>query len=139
MGVRLHSEHGVAPILQNCFLCGESKGIILAGASCQKLAKSAGYESYERMGSRGMCTDMEPCDKCKGYMTQGVIIIGVDESKTTDRKNPYRTGHFCVLKDEAIKRLVNPEILDKVLEMRVMYMPGEEMVAMGMCQAEETG
>lgn len=138
MGVRLHKEHGVAPILQNCFLCGESKGIILAGSSCNRLAQSAGYDSYERMGSRGMCTDMEPCDKCQDYMKQGIIVIGVDPEKTTDQKNPIRTGHFSVIREEAMMQILPPEVGERVKQARVLFMPGQEMVEMGMCpKAEE--
>jgi len=47
----------------------------------------------------------EPCVECKQYMSMGYLLIGVDESKTTDDKNPYRTGQIWVIKHEAAERI----------------------------------
>ena len=47
----------------------------------------------------------EPCDKCKELMTMGLLIIEVDAHKTTDEKNPWRTGHIFVLRKGAAERI----------------------------------
>jgi hypothetical protein len=47
----------------------------------------------------------KPCDECKKLMTMGYLLIGVDETKTTDNKNPYRTGQIWVIKHEAAARI----------------------------------
>ena len=46
----------------------------------------------------------EPCKSCKTMMSQGFLLIGVIEEKTTDRKNPYRSGHIWVVRlEQAVK------------------------------------
>lgn len=47
----------------------------------------------------------EPCAKCQELMSLGLLVIEVDEHKTTDDKNPYRTGHQFVLKKAAAERI----------------------------------
>lgn len=47
----------------------------------------------------------EPCEECKQHMKLGFLLIGVDESKTTDETNPYRTGQIWVLKHEAAEKI----------------------------------
>lgn len=64
-----------------------------------------------------MCLDKSPCDKCKGYMQQGIILIGVRDGEQGD--NPYRTGHFCVLKEEAVQRIFKD--CDGILKSRVAF------------------
>lgn len=133
MGLRLHPEHGVAPFLDNCFYCGESRGLVLAGMSCNKLAMAAGQkEGYSRWGNNAICSSKEPCDKCKGYMDQGIILIGVDEKKTTDMDNPYRTGRFAVVRDRVIEQAVtDPELSESILKARVAFMPDEVFEMLG--------
>lgn len=133
MGLRLHPEHGVAPFLDNCFYCGESRGLVLAGMSCNKLAMAAGQkEGYSGWGNNAICSSKEPCDKCKGYMDQGIILIGVDEKKTTDMDNPYRTGRFAVVRDRVIEQAVtDPELSESILKARVAFMPDEVFEMLG--------
>lgn len=139
MGLRLHPEHGVAPFLDNCFYCGESRGLILAGMSCDKLAMAAGQkEGYSRWGNNAICSSKEPCDKCKGYMEQGIILIGVDEKKTTDMENPWRTGRFAVITEDAVRRLFDPpELVEQVCEQRVCFMPDEVFEMLGIPENTE--
>lgn len=51
----------------------------------------------------GPVFDKTPCDECKGYMDQGIIIVTVRDGETS--QNPYRTGGFYVLKQEACERM----------------------------------
>lgn len=138
-GLRLHHEHGVAPFLTACFLCGESNGLVLAGMACNKIAQAAGQpEGYSRWGNKPICMDKEPCDKCKGYMKQGIILIGVDEKKTTDMDNPYRTGRFAVIKEEAVRRMLKPgELLEDICRKRVAFMPDEVFEMLGIPESTE--
>ena len=73
------------------------------------------------------CIDKEPCSKCKGYMERGIILISVDEEKSKgDMENPYRTGGWVVVKEEALKRMIQPqELLDQILKQRVAFLPDE--------------
>jgi hypothetical protein len=100
--IRLHPEFGVNPTIPQCYLCGEDKGeVALLGAA------------YKGQAPMHMCIDKEPCDNCKGYMKQGVIFVGVVDGANHD--NPARTGRYCVIKDEAVQRMLkdSKEVLQK--------------------------
>ena len=95
-----------------CFLCGEPKAVLLDRRLKNSLVRSAVY-------------DQEPCDKCKKHMKQGIILISADPD-SPDQKNPYRTGGFVVVKEEAIVRILGPgEFLDSVLKERVAFVPDD--------------
>jgi hypothetical protein len=82
------------------------------------------------------CFDHEPCDKCRGYMEQGIIIISVDPG--SDPKNPYRTGGFWVIKEEAVRRLFTEEkFLEKVLRHRMAFVETAACKAIGLPGAEK--
>jgi hypothetical protein len=68
----------------------EAKGILLDHRLKNSLPKLA-------------CYDKEPCDKCKEYMKQGIILISVRDGEGGD--NPYRTGGWTVIKEEAVRRM----------------------------------
>ena len=61
-----------------------------------------------------MITVRAGADECAGYMKQGVIVIVVKDGEKGD--NPYRTGGFFVIKEEAAKGMF-PSIGDS----RVMF------------------
>jgi hypothetical protein len=82
-------------------------------------------------------------------MEQGVILIGYDEAATDfealereriewyqDDRNKarefipdaHRSGHFAVVRDEFITRMITPEALaDQVLKVRWSFMPASIM------------
>ena len=146
MGIYVSERHGVNPSLEKCFLCGEAKGVVLFGKmTAYKREKMLGKEiakqaSYGDKGTedvaapREVVIDMEPCDKCKGYMKQGIILISVDEEKSKgDMKNPYRTGGWCVVKEEAIRRWLPPgKLLADIIEKRVAFLPDETWDMIGL-------
>jgi hypothetical protein len=118
MSLRLHPEFGVNPTILQCFLCGEDKNeLALLGASYKK-GKAPMH----------MCINKEPCDKCKGYMEQGVIFIGVPDGANHD--NPDRTGRFCVIKAEAVERMLKDS--KDVLKSRVAFIEESTWVALGL-------
>jgi len=85
---------------------------------------------------RGAVFDYEPCDKCKGYMKQGIILISVDEEKSrSDTKNPYRTGGWVVVAEDYIKRVVDSPMQEVLLEKRVGFVPDAAWEAMGLEEA----
>jgi len=120
MGIRISEKHGVNPSLSQCFVCMEAKGLVLLG-------KLPG----DKEAPRQMCIDKEPCDKCKAWMEQGVILISVKDGEEND--NPYRTGGWVVIKDEAIRRMVKPqELCDSIIARRMAFVPDEAWDAMGL-------
>lgn len=96
--MRLHKKYGLNPTMTTCFFCGEEKGeIALLGAKCKEEAPMH------------MCIDRVPCEKCKGYMEEGVIFISVRDGESSD--NPYRTGKFCAIKKEALRQMLSGDII----------------------------
>lgn len=77
----------------------------------------------------------EPCSQCKELMAQGLLVIEVDESKTTDDKNPYRTGHMFVLKKEAAARLFSEGLEQPYPSKGVVFFSQELIAQLGMHEA----
>jgi len=87
MSIRLSKEHGVAPALTFCRICGkEAQEIALLGASCNKVMKDLyqatdgqhgsedGYKEY----GHNRIPAQEPCDECLEYLNGGIIFISKD-------------------------------------------------------------
>ena len=111
--ITLSQKHGVNPSLEQCFVCGEAKAVILFG-------RLRGDEEAPRQ----VCLNKEPCDKCKEHMSKGVILISVKGD--SDPENPYRTGGWIVVKDDVINRMVkDPKQAEAILKARVCFIPDE--------------
>jgi len=111
VSIRLSEKHGVNPMLASCFLCGEDTGEIAL------LGKMKGDAAAPH---RGVITK-EPCDQCKGYMEQGVILISTRDGESGD--SPYRTGGWCVVREEAIRRMpIDEASIAQLLESRVGFL-----------------
>ena len=109
--------------MSNCFFCNEAKEILLDRRLRNSLPRSAVYNH-------------EPCDKCKGYMQQGIILISVNEKLTKDMQNPYRSGGWCVIKEEAIRRMLQPgDLLNDILKKRMAFVPDNAWDALGLPRA----
>lgn len=119
--IRLSEKHGVNPAIDACFYCGEDVGVVLFG-------KLPGDAEAPRRG----CFSREPCRKCKKFMKQGCILIGVDEKKSTDMQNPYRTGCFAVVKDEAISRIFDADNAEATLKMRMAFVEDAAWTVLGL-------
>lgn len=106
----LSKERGVDPILSQCFICLKNKNeIILAGAAGRVIREKAG--AHPDAGT--LCFNKEPCDECKKFMEQGIILISVKAG--SDHENPYRTGGWCVVKEDAVKKIfVNYDINNRM-------------------------
>ena len=115
-GIRLHKEFGVNPTIPTCFVCGKEKNeIALLGAA------------YKERAPMHMCLDQIPCDKCKKHMKQGIILISVKDGEKGD--DPYRTGGWVVMREEAILKVINDPTL---LEKRMMFVPDEAWKMLGL-------
>lgn len=106
----------IGTALTKCFYCGDDSVIIMNTRLTEGYAKKV-------KELHGKVVSMEPCSKCQEYMKQGIIVIVYDPTKTDDIKTPYRTGHFAVVKQEAVERWYdNQEELNKVLKHRFVFM-----------------
>ncbi len=115
-GIRISAKHGVNPAIPVCFFCGKDKNeIVLPG-------RIGGHQDLE--APKHAVWNKEPCDECKGWMAQGVILISVRDGESGD--NPYRTGRWVVVTDEALKRVIKPgPLLENALKNRMAFMPDE--------------
>lgn len=122
--------------LTKCYFCGEGDTILISTRQTNKHVDEAD----------GKVIDMIPCSKCRSYMEQGVIIIAIDESKSgpdwfkQKMPNPYRTGGWWVVTDEAIARIIHPkEMADWAIEHRWMFAADEACRMMGLYELIEEG
>ena len=101
--------------MTQCFFCGEAKEVLLDRRLRNTLPHLA-------------CYDHEPCEKCKEWMKQGIILISV--RKGSDQKNPYRTGGWIVINEDAFKRIFKDS--DEALRKRIAFVEDEVWDAVGL-------
>ena len=140
-GIRISPKHGVNPSMSRCYFCGGEKNELIL----------TGMLPGDAEAPREAVWNTEPCDQCKEYMKQGVIIISVrdgeDERMAREQQefehnhpptranrqrgihyipNPHRTAGWWVVKDEALQRFVQPpELLEQILRARFVFMPDQ--------------
>lgn len=83
----LSKEHGVAPALTFCRICGkDTQELLLLGVRANKVMRDL-YESTDgKYGSKdgykkyghNKCPSNEPCDECKTYLEGGIIFMAED-------------------------------------------------------------
>lgn len=111
--VRPTPRYGVLPefesALVKCFYCGQDSSIVM-----NKVGTKANAKAVREMS--GKVVDFEPCSKCKKYMEHGIILIGIDPDKSPPNwdqvsgvPNPWRTGSFWVLTDDAVASFLEKE------------------------------
>ena len=147
MNITLHPDHGVNPSLMMCYFClEESSGVALLGNNRGKEAPRKGVY------------DMNPCDKCKELMQQGIIVIGLrdgeqakiasdheDYKRAVDHllphrrrnvgpfiPNPYRNGLWMVLSEDWAKRCITEPLLSKLLRGRWTFIEEKDAEALGL-------
>ena len=101
---------GTALVHENCPICAKkiNEHIMMNSTLTEKNA-----EEIKSLHNKSVGYSEEPCDECKEHKKQGFIFIEVDESKTEDKSNPYRTGNMWVIKKEAAERIItNKDIID---------------------------
>jgi hypothetical protein len=105
---------GVA--LTKCFYCGDDSDIIINSKLTEANAKNV-----ETLHGKVITT--EPCTTCKTYMEVGIIVITYDPDKTTDSNNPYRTGGFFVIKEDAVRSWYdNDDAFNEINNVRCLLM-----------------
>ena len=127
MNIPFSDKHGVNPTIPKCFFCVEDKNEIILMGKLKNDVKAP----------RGMVFDQVPCDKCAGYMKQGVILISVDEEKTDDPKNPWRTGGWVVVTADAVSRMPFEDSSRKdILKKRAAFISDELWDLLGLPRGE---
>ena len=160
--ITLHSKLGINPRMLNvhCFACGQTKGdaIVLLGSSNRKMkcpkcgiwvfggvkynepcpkCGALGGSNWERveLNEHEHVEQNGICQECEGHMKKGIILISVKNGETG--ANPYRTGGWCVIKEEALRRIVNnKELADDICKKRVTFIPDEVWDKIGLPRGE---
>ena len=134
----MSNKTGPSIALTKCYFCGESNEILIQ-------MQNIGYRNRRIEEANGKVIDMCPCPACEDWMKQGVIIITIDNAKSEPdwnhpvagaMPNPYRTGCFAVIKDEAIRRWPKSEATEFALKHRWMFMEHEAAVKIGIVKPE---
>ena len=96
-GIRLSPKYGVNPSLSVCFFCGGGKNEIVL----------PGWLRGDAEAPRKAVWHKEPCDECKKFMEQGVMLIRVrdEPASTKPHENPYRLGQIIVVKVDYFQRI----------------------------------
>lgn len=118
--VRLSEKHGVNPSVIKCFFCHEDKALAL----CGRLPD-------DKQAPREMVIDQEPCDACKAIMAKGIILISTRVGET-DPKNPYRTGGWVAVTEEAFKRIFHGAEVEHALRKRACFIDDETWDMVGL-------
>jgi hypothetical protein len=120
-GVRLSKKHGLNPSIKQCYFCGEGDEIILFGSAFPG-GEAAPHQAVY---------DKQPCQKCANLMKQGIMLIQVRDGESGE--NPYRTGMLCVVKDAAIREIVQPEELaEDICKKRMCFVPVAAWTQLGL-------
>jgi hypothetical protein len=125
------NDNTLGAALTKCFFCGEDDAIVIN----RHLSK---HEAKKVNEMHGMVIDMTPCSKCKELMSQGIILMTFNPalSDTDWNKepipNPYRTGGFFVVRDEACQRFMPPELYDWAKKSRWMFIEDEVAGVLGL-------
>jgi len=129
----MSNKIGVALVKRACPVCGkEQDGEIIINTRPSKRRAA----EVEKLNGKCVGFMEEPCSECQEFMKQGIILVTVDESKTDDPSNPYRTGGFFVVTEEAVKRSFNAEMADELIETRAGFIEHKAAVQLGLFEAE---
>lgn len=114
MSIRISQKYGVNPAIPVCFFCTEPKNELIL----------AGRLPNDEEAPQNAVWDMEPCDKCKSFMEQGIILVSVKNGEKGN--NPYRTGGWVVVKEG----IFNEDC--KARKTRFAFIEDEEWDAIGL-------
>lgn len=88
--------------LTRCFYCMESNAIVM-----NTLLDPATAEKVKQMD--GAVVDTRPCAKCEAIMKAGIILISIKDGEKPpppgEIPNPYRTGSWCAVSEDAMDAL----------------------------------
>jgi len=103
--------------LDVCFFCGEAMGVVL-------------HRQLRRVLPRKAVFTHDPCATCKGHMERGVILISVRDGESGD--NPYRTGGWVVVTENAIRKVVSEPMQTTLLTKRAGFIENTTWEAIGL-------
>ncbi len=125
--ILLSERYAVNPSVEQCFVCGQDVGVVLFGRL------RGDREAPRRVCFGPNSPNSRPCRECEKYMKMGVILISVDESKSEDMMNPFRTGGWVVVGENFIKRTFkSKELVDAILKYRMAFVSDSAWGVLGL-------
>ena len=100
-------KYKVGVAMSLCMYCGDPSGVTLGG------------KEVDEIGHKGAVFSSEPCEKCKDYMKQGIMICETENGQD-ENSNPVRTGRLVVIKEESFREHFNMPDTEK--SKRFFYM-----------------
>lgn len=128
---RTNSEDrfGVALVKYACPICGKVNEDATATLINRRLTKHYADKIRELNGQCVGFSD-KPCKECQSYIDKGAFfVIGIDGDKTTDMRNPYRSGHLVGISKKSDFYASLPE---KCKARPAVFMDYREMMALKM-------
>ena len=135
---RLEQTKKANAALTKCYFCLKDFQILLARKYTQQ-----GEPLTDLAPLNGKVIDMSPCNECSDHMKQGVVLLSIDNSKSDKdwhrqkMPNPYRTGGYFVLKDEAIKRIFSEKMSTWAIKHRWIFAEHEACERLGLFEQAE--
>ncbi len=126
--------------MARCFFCLKEDRILLE----RRIDPATGQLRQTLPRDCGV-VDMSPCHECEAYMKQGILLISVRSGELDQIAkhfrpfipNPFRTGGWCVVKQEAIERIVeNAELRADILRHRWTFVEDDVWNAIGLPRGE---
>ena len=116
--IKLSKKHGLNAVISVCYFCNEPKNEIIIAGRLPNDDEAPKYAIW----------NMEPCDKCKGYMEQGIILISVKNGERGN--NPYRTGGWVVINEDAAKQIFGDNC--QAIKSRIAFVDDEAWDKIGL-------
>lgn len=117
-------NHHVA--LTKCYFCGGSNEILLATRyRTDRHGEMQPTTDVSKL--HGQVVDKRPCPTCEDYMKQGILLISARPPETAGEE-PYRTGGFWVVREEAAAHWFKDVDPTK----RCAFIPNEVAVMIGL-------
>ncbi len=124
--ITLSHKHGINPSLAVCYYCGKDDWTIILPGKLKGDAEAPHRAVWS----------MDPCMECAGYMAQGIILISVRPGPP--ERNPYRTGGWVVVREDAVRRMIpTPDLLANVLDCRWAFVPDDVWNMVGLPRGED--
>lgn len=62
-----------------------------------------------------------PCKECKEMTDKAILFIVIDEDKSENIQDPYRTGEMYGMSEEYVNRVITEPLLEQILRVRFTY------------------
>lgn len=72
------------------------------------------------------------CKECQEMCDKSVACVIVDESKTEEKNNPFRTGQIFGLSDDWVQRAIEDPLKKEILKSRMFFMDWKDALALGL-------